>query len=69
MASKLIENRLVAYLLEAKEELKKVTWPSKKDLIRYSVAVILFCLIIATYFGVLDWALNLGMKYLLSLVA
>lgn len=64
-----MENRLAKYLLEAKEELKKVTWPTKKDTTKYSLAILVFCLALAAYFSVLDWLLNMGVQYLLSLVA
>ncbi|MFA6131309.1 MAG: preprotein translocase subunit SecE [Patescibacteria group bacterium] len=69
MAIKFMENRLAKYLLEAKEELKKVTWPTKKDTTKYSLAILVFCLALAAYFSVLDWLLNMGVQYLLSLVA
>ncbi len=35
-------------------ELKKVTWPSRKDLINYSVIVIAFMVLMAVVIGLLD---------------
>lgn len=35
-------------------ELRKVTWPSKKDLITYSTVVIIFMVFMAVVIGLLD---------------
>ena len=35
-------------------ELKKVSWPSRKDLINYSVLVIVFVVAMAVLIGLLD---------------
>jgi len=43
-----IFKRMGAYLREVKGELKKVTWPSKNDLIKTTVAV----LVISLFFGI-----------------
>lgn len=59
----------VKYLRESKEELEKVTWPSRKDTTRYSVLVIVSCVVLAAYFGLLDFALNAALSALLTLVA
>ena len=45
-------------------ELKKVTWPTKKELISYSLAVLAFILILAIVTGAID----LGLEQLLSLL-
>lgn len=39
-------------------ELKKVTWPSKKKLIAYSVIVLLFMLFMGIVIGLLDLGAN-----------
>jgi preprotein translocase subunit SecE len=36
------------------EELKKVTWPSKNEVVKLSLIVIIISLIIALYIGALD---------------
>lgn len=35
------------YFKSVKKELKEVTWPSKKEMLKYSIATILFVLIIS----------------------
>jgi len=39
-------------------ELKKVTWPTAKDLMKYSGAVLAFILIVAIIVGLMDWGLS-----------
>ena len=41
-----------------KAELKKVTWPSKKDVFKYSMATLVFCIIIMLFFQALDFLLS-----------
>ncbi|MBT4857122.1 preprotein translocase subunit SecE [Candidatus Uhrbacteria bacterium] len=68
MASKTKKKaNLLSYLRESKEELNKVTWPTQKETVRYSIIVIVASLAIAVYFGVIDYLLNLGLEALLSL--
>ncbi|MBR1559309.1 MAG: preprotein translocase subunit SecE [Clostridia bacterium] len=37
-------------------ELKKVTWPTKKELINYSVVVFVFMVVMGVIIGVIDFA-------------
>ena len=48
-------------------ELKKVAWPSKKDLINYSVVVIGFVVALAVIVGLLDTASSFLVKQLMAL--
>ena len=48
-------------------ELKKVAWPSKKDLINYSIVVIGFVVVLAVIVGVLDTASSFLVKQLIAL--
>ncbi|MBI2475488.1 preprotein translocase subunit SecE [Candidatus Uhrbacteria bacterium] len=61
--------RLFQYFKESKEELKKVTWPSRQEINKYSLIIILLSLIIAGFFGGLDWLLNLGLEKLIEITA
>lgn len=49
---------VIAYFTSAQEELRKVSWPSKQDTIRYSALVIGVSVAVAAFFGVLDLGLN-----------
>ena len=48
-------------------ELKKVAWPSKKDLVNYSIIVIGFVVVLALVVGVLDTASSFVVKKLIEL--
>ena len=48
-------------------ELKKVAWPSKKDLINYSIVVIGFVVVLAVVVGVLDTASSFLVQKLIAL--
>jgi preprotein translocase subunit SecE len=48
-------------------ELKKVAWPSKKDLVNYSVVVIGFVVALALIVGLLDTASSFLVKQLMAL--
>ncbi len=62
-----LNNPVVNYLRESKVELEKVSWPTRKDTLRYSLAVILFAVVLGAFFAVVDQAFNLGVIELLDL--
>lgn len=51
-------NALTSYLRSAKEELEKVSWPTRQDTIRYSSLVLGVSLLVAAFFASLDFGLN-----------
>jgi len=61
-ARKLAEAR--AFLTEVRTELKKVTWPSRKEVYQTTLVVIGT----SVFFGFYLWALDLGFSRVLSLV-
>ena len=54
------------YFVEAIHELKKVTWPSKKEVTNYSILVIAMSLGVALFLGILDYLLNIVLELLLK---
>ncbi len=52
----------INFLKEVRTELKRVTWPTRKEAIRYTLVVIGFTLGVAAFLGGLDflfsWLLN-----------
>ena len=48
-------------------ELKKVAWPSKQDLVNYSIVVIAFVVALAVIVGLLDTASSFLVKQLIQL--
>lgn len=51
-------NKLINYIKESIAEMKKVTWPSKKETYRYTVLVLAISLVVAAFLGALDFAFN-----------
>ncbi len=58
------KEKLNTYIRGVKAEVKKVIWPSKKDLINYTGVVILLSTIVALIVYVID----LGINQILSLI-
>ena len=48
-------NKITQFLQEAKEELFKVNWPSKKQIIDYTFIVIGISIAVAIFLGSLDF--------------
>lgn len=53
------------FLREVKTELKKVTWPSRKDTLSGTVVVLIAVFIIAIFLGIVDSGLSALVKELL----
>lgn len=47
-------SRIITFFKEARTELKKVTWPTRRETIRYTLAVVLMSLAVAAFLGGLD---------------
>ncbi|MCL5093910.1 MAG: preprotein translocase subunit SecE [Patescibacteria group bacterium] len=54
------------YLKESKDELKKVTWPTRKEAIHYTVVVLVISTIIAVFLGLFDFLLSKGITFLIK---
>ena len=48
-----------SYFSGVKAELKKVNWPKFKDILKYTFATFIFCLILAGFFSILNLILSL----------
>lgn len=46
--------KIKEFLLDVRNEMKKVRWLKKKEMINYSVATVTFILIFSVFFGGLD---------------
>lgn len=52
------------YIKGMKAELKKVVWPTRKDLTNYTVVVLVMC----TLVSLVVWLIDIGLHRLLSLI-
>lgn len=55
-------NKLTTYIKESIEEMKKVTWPTKKETYHYTLLIIGISLGIALFLGLLDYIFSLGIQ-------
>ncbi len=63
---KLIMNKAVQFISQAKSELKKVTWPTRKQTLASTGVVIVIVVIIALYLGIIDLILSKLVKFILG---
>jgi len=52
------------FFREIKTELRKVVWPNRKELINYTIIVIVISLIVALFIGLVDLGFSAGFKFL-----
>lgn len=60
------ENPLIKYFIEAKAELKKVVWPTRKETIQYTLVVIGVSLGVALFLSAVDYGLSQGLSLLIK---
>jgi len=58
--------KLVNYVKSAIAEMKKVTWPTKKETTQYTILVVIISLGIAALLGGLDYIFSLGVQAILT---
>ncbi len=61
---KTIMQKVVLFFRDNKSEVKKIVWPSLRDVVKNTITVIVMCLII----GALIWAIDFGLGQLLELI-
>ncbi|MFA4872106.1 MAG: preprotein translocase subunit SecE [Patescibacteria group bacterium] len=59
-------NKLIQYVKDSKEELKHVTWPTKKEVRRHTILVIAVSLGVAAFLGIIDYILNFGLEKIIK---
>jgi preprotein translocase subunit SecE len=59
-------DKIINYIKEVIEEAKKVTWPTRKQTIFFTITVLVVSLIIAYYLGLLDFIFSKGLGWLLT---
>ncbi len=55
-------NKITKYVKESAEEMKKVTWPTKKETRQYTLLVIGISLAVAIFLGALDYIFSWGFQ-------
>lgn len=56
----------VTFVKQVFDELKKVTWPTKEEIIRLTFAVIVISILVGVFLGGIDLALTSGLDIILK---
>ena len=59
-------NKAASFLKEVRQELDKVVWPSREELVGSTLIVIITTLILAAFIGVVDFILSFILRILLG---
>ncbi|MBU4257456.1 preprotein translocase subunit SecE [Patescibacteria group bacterium] len=59
-------NKLTGYIKSSIEEMKKVTWPTKKETQNYTFLVIGISLAVAAFLGALDYIFTIGLELIIK---
>lgn len=54
------------FLRDVVKELKRVSWPTRKELTRYTVVVTTTVIFMAVFFGIVDWIISGGVRFILG---
>ena len=63
---KLFANKALQFLSQAKAELKKVTWPTRKQTLASTGVVMVIVAVMALYLGIIDLILSKLVKFILG---
>jgi len=66
---KITNNFVFRYLRESKQELGKVTWPTRQESNKYALLVIALSIGLGVFFFILDWIFTEGLILLTSVSA
>ena len=58
--------RLLAYFSETKEELSRVSWPSRENVTKHTLLVIVVSVVVAIYLGAADVLFTYGLERLIT---
>lgn len=58
--------RIQTFLMESRMELRKVSWPSREDTVRFTIFIIVFSFILGLFLGFLDYVFLKGLGGILN---
>ena len=58
--------KALSYLKEVRNELTKVTWPKRQEVVRLTLVVFVFSAIVAGYLGALDYVFTKALEQFLQ---
>lgn len=60
-------NKTIKYFVDSYQELKKVTWPTRKQLIRDTAIVIISAAVVTAFIGLIDLGLSQLIQHVVSI--
>ena len=51
-------DKITTYFKESYAELRKVSWPSRQEATKHTIAVVIFCAVMAIFLGLIDFGLS-----------
>ncbi len=63
---KIIADKIIRFLKEAKIELKKVTWPTPRQTLASTSVVIIVVIIVSIFLGIVDFGLSKAIRMVLG---
>lgn len=60
------QNKIVSYFNSSIEELKKVKWPTKNEVINNTILVVIICVFMAVFLGLLDFGLTRLVEWMIA---
>ncbi|WP_342513699.1 preprotein translocase subunit SecE [Sporosarcina sp. FSL K6-1522] len=60
-------SKLTGFFKDVVSEMRKVSWPKRKELTRYTIVVLSTVVFMAIYFGLVDFGISRVMKWYLAL--
>jgi preprotein translocase subunit SecE len=58
--------RFSKYTVDTVEELKKCSWPSRRELVESTIVVTIACLILALFVALCDWVFGFVIQWLIG---
>ena len=59
-------NKIINYLKETRAEMNNVKWPTRKQTINFTLAVIVVSVVVAYYIGLFDFVFKTGLEKVLN---
>jgi len=57
------KNKVIKYFIDSYQELKKVTWPTRKQLVRDTLIVVVSSVVVTAFIGLVDLGLTKLLEY------
>jgi len=58
--------KILQFFREVRVEIKKVTWPTRKETMASTIVVLITTFIIGAFLGIVDFLLSTGVEHLLK---